>query len=91
MLLVLMIHTYTREAANDEAPASASAPPTPRLSPRELDVLRCLCEGRSYKQVADDLGVSIDTVRTHIRRLYRSLRVHSVSEAVSRALREKLV
>jgi DNA-binding NarL/FixJ family response regulator len=76
-------------------PELSAMPPAndtgPELSRRERDVLVRLCRGRSYKQVADDLGVSIDTVRSHIRRLYRSLKVHSVTEAVSMALREKLV
>ena len=40
---------------------------------------------------ADELGLSIDTVRSHIRALYRKLQVHSVAEAVTRALREGLV
>jgi DNA-binding NarL/FixJ family response regulator len=61
------------------------------LSPRERDVLGRLVEGRSYKQVAADLDVSIDTVRTYIRSLYKKLQVHSVSAAVTRALREGLV
>ena len=41
--------------------------------------------------VGDELGVSLDTVRSHIRSIYRKLQVHSVAEAVSRALRERLV
>lgn len=61
------------------------------LSPRELDVLRELTRGLAYKQVAAELGVSIDTVRTHIRGVYRKLQVHSVAEAVGRAIRERLV
>ena len=60
------------------------------LTDRERDVLRCLVDGLAYKQVAAALGVSIDTVRTHIRGLYKKLQVHSVAEAVSRALREGL-
>ena len=62
-----------------------------QLSAREQEVLGCLVDGMSYKQVAHELDISIDTVRTHIRRLYGKLRVHSVSEAVSRAIREGLV
>ena len=50
-----------------------------------------LVEGRSYKQVAADLEVGIDTVRTYVRSLYRKLQVHSVAEAVSKALRDGLV
>ncbi len=61
------------------------------LSDREQEVLRCLVRGSSYKQVAADLSISLDTVRTHIRKLYKKLQVHSVAEAVSRAIREGLV
>ena len=61
------------------------------LTDREKDVLQGLVKGRSYKQVGAELGVSLDTVRSHIRSIYRKLQVHSVAEAVSRALRERLV
>lgn len=73
--------------------AAPSAPPPSRLdlTDRERDVLRSLASGNGYKRVADDLGVSLDTVRTHVRALYRKLQVHSVAEAVTRALREGLV
>ena len=67
------------------------APARLDLTDRERDVLRALSEGRAYKQVADDLEMSIDTVRTHIRSIYKKLQVHSVTEAVSRAIREGLV
>ena len=61
------------------------------LTPREAEVLRCLVDGMSYKAVAAALDVSLDTVRTHVRAVYGKLQVHSVAEAVSRALREGLV
>lgn len=63
----------------------------PALSEREREVLRGLVDGLAYKQVADRLGISIDTVRTHVRGLYKKLQVHSVAEAVGRALRERLI
>lgn len=65
--------------------------PSPDLSRREREVLTLLVDGCAYKQVADRLGVSLDTVRTYVRTLYRKLQVHSVAEAVSRALREGLI
>ena len=61
------------------------------LSEREQQVLKALVEGLSYKQVAASLGVSIDTVRTHIRGIYKKLQVHSAAEAVSRAIKHRLV
>ena len=56
-----------------------------KLTPREQGVLRSLAAGNSYKMVADDLGISIDTVRTHIKRIYEKLHVHSVAEAIAKA------
>ena len=69
------------------------APPreeTDRLSPRELEVLKLLTDGHSYKTAADTLGLSLDTIRFHIRHIYDKLHVHSKSEAVSKALRSRL-
>ena len=61
------------------------------LTSREQDVLRGLTTGLAYKQIAAELDISLDTVRTHVRRIYGKLQVHSVAEAVTRALREGLV
>ena len=61
------------------------------LTEREQAVLRGLVQGLPYKQVADQLGISLDTVRSHVRHVYGKLQVHSVAQAVSRAIREGLV
>ncbi len=61
------------------------------LTEREQEVLRALVDGKSYRAVAEGLDISVDTVRTYIRRLYKKLQVHSAAEAVSRAIREGLV
>jgi DNA-binding NarL/FixJ family response regulator len=61
------------------------------LSHRERDVLRSFLDGKSYKASADSMNVSVDTLRYHVRRLYRKLGVNSKSEAVLRAHREGLV
>lgn len=61
------------------------------LTDRERDVLRGLVQGRSYKQIADQLGISENTTRTHVKSTYRKLQVQNVAEAVSRAIRERLV
>lgn len=61
------------------------------LTPREQDVLRALVQGLAYKQVASTLDISVDTVRYHIKAIYRKLQVHGVAEAVTRAVRERLV
>jgi DNA-binding NarL/FixJ family response regulator len=61
------------------------------LTPREVDVLRLLADGHSYKTAADTLGVSMDTFRFHVRNTYDKLHVHSKSEAVSKALKAGLI
>ena len=61
------------------------------LTDREREVLACLVQGMSYKAVARSLDISIDTVRSHIRGVYGKLQVHTVAEAVSRALQNGLV
>jgi DNA-binding NarL/FixJ family response regulator len=57
------------------------------LSPREQAVLDCLAKGLTYKQIADQLGISIDTIRTYLRRIYEKLHVQSRTEAVAKYLR----
>lgn len=61
------------------------------LTPRETMILRSLSQGNSYKMIAAEFAISIDTVRTHIKRIYEKLHVSSQIEAVSKALNEKLV
>ena len=61
------------------------------LSGRELDILKCLVNGDSYKMIADNCDISIGTVRSHISAIYRKLHINSKSEAVAKAIKEKLV
>jgi len=56
-----------------------------KLTARELEVLISLSKGNSQKLVAVDLGISFDTVRTHIKRIYEKLHVHSLAGAISKA------
>ena len=62
-----------------------STAPHPHLTPRQVEVLRLLEQGRSTKQIAAELHLSTETVRNHIRRLFRVLGVHSRLEAVAAA------
>ncbi|MBK8280019.1 MAG: response regulator transcription factor [Saprospiraceae bacterium] len=55
-----------------------------KLSVRELEVIKTLARGFSYKMVAAELKISMDTVRTHVKRIYTKLRVHSVVEAITK-------
>ena len=60
------------------------------LTPRQTEVLRLLEQGRSTQQIANELHLSIDTVRNHIRHLLQALDVHSRIEAVAVARRDHL-
>jgi DNA-binding NarL/FixJ family response regulator len=66
--------------------APAGSPQTV-LSPRELQVIQLLAEGHSYKGCAEQLSISLDTVRFHVRQIYDHLHVHSKSEAVRKAMK----
>lgn len=71
--------------------AVAAAPESNGLSEKETAILQLLVNGYSYKMMAAELGVTIDTVRFHIKRVYDKLHVHSAAGAVSKAIRDKLV
>ncbi len=61
------------------------------LTNREKEILGLLVEGKSYKMIASETNTSYHTVNAHIRKIYDKLHVHSVSEAVSKALKERLI
>ena len=61
------------------------------LTPHELRLLKLLVEGHSYKSAAQRLGVSVKTISFHLQKIYDKLQVHSKSEAVAKALRNRLV
>lgn len=61
------------------------------LTPKEREVLKNLTEGLSYKMVADRMGISYFTVNSHIKKIYEKLHVHSVGEAISYAMKNKIV
>lgn len=65
---------------------AAAADGVEKLSARENEILRCLAEGRHYKEIAAQLDLSMDTVRTYVRRIYGKLHVHSRTDAVVRFL-----
>lgn len=97
---------YIAEAASGGAPMTASiasqvlkmfseipvaAVPDYNLSDREKQVLQFLVNGYSYKMVAAEMNISIDTVRSHIKKIYEKLHVNSKSEAVAKAFKDKLI
>src|SRR5580765_7163132 len=65
----------------------ASTQPTENLSPREQEVLDCLAQGFLYKEIAEKLSISYETVHTYIRRIYEKLQVRTRHEAVAKFLK----
>ena len=61
------------------------------LTPHERRLLKLLVEGHNYQSAAGELGVSFSTINFHMQNIYGKLQVHSKAEAVSKALRQKLV
>lgn len=65
--------------------------PNSPLSPRETQVLELLAKGKSYSLIADDLFVTKETAKSHIKNIYAKLQVNSKSEAIAKATQEKLI
>ncbi|MGK2929249.1 MAG: response regulator [Acidimicrobiales bacterium] len=65
--------------------------PTPRLTDRELEVLRLVAKGKSNREIAGDLFISENTVKNHVRNILEKLHLHTRMEAVMYAVREKLL
>ncbi len=70
--------------------AQKPLPKASELSPREQEVVTWLVDGLSYKMVADKMAVSVETVRTHIKNIYKKLHVQSKGELISKSLRGEL-
>jgi len=67
------------------------AAPDYQLTNREKEVLSCIVEGLAYKMIADRLTISYETVRSHVKKIYEKLHVASLTEAVSKAMKERIV
>src|SRR5213594_345491 len=78
-------------AAMSKATGDRSQIPAPRLTDREMEVLRLLAKGMNNRDIAKDLYISENTVKNHIRNILEKLHLHSRMEAVVYAVREKLL
>jgi len=72
-----VVESFQRPAVSD---------PLKKLSDRENEVLQQLSQGRLYKEIADNLGITVNTVRTHIRSIYEKLQARNRSEAVAKSM-----
>ena len=75
----MVVQSFQKPVATPEATAD--------LSPREQEVLDCLAQGFLYKEIADKLNISYETVHTYIRRIYEKLQVRTRTEAVAKFLK----
>ena len=71
--------------------ANTTNPEHSGLSARETEILQLLVSGCSYKMISSALSMTIDGVRFHIKKIYDKLHVHSATEAVAKAIRDRLV
>ncbi len=82
-----MSHSIARKVVASFQTADQTGAKNPALlSPREQMVLNCQAKGLAYKQIADQLGISVTAIRSYLRRIYEKLHVRSRSEAVARYL-----
>lgn len=80
----VMVEGYVREATADELPMFSA------LTPREREVLQLIAEGKTTKEIASVLTVSVKTVETHRQQIMNKLDIHSVAELTKYAIREGL-
>jgi len=80
-----MSPSIARKIANHFAPA----PEEKALSPRQQQIVQAIVDGKSYKVIANELFISIDTVRSHIKKIYRTLEVNSKAELIKKTTRRK--
>jgi DNA-binding NarL/FixJ family response regulator len=73
------------------APVQPAAPTRNRLTPREREIVQLLAEGKSSKEVAVVLGISVKTAETHRANIMRKLQLHSVSELVRYAIKNQII
>jgi len=85
-----LLKRFQRAPAADAA-APAPATDAPRLTEREVEVLKLIAKAFSYAEIAELMGISAHTVTTHIKNLYRKLAVHSRSEAVFEAVQMGII
>lgn len=88
---VMAQHVAQRTSTTFEGVRFGASADTPRLTERELGVVKALAQGKSNKEIAQDMGISERTVRNHASKIYKKLRIFDRTQALIYALREGLV
>jgi DNA-binding NarL/FixJ family response regulator len=83
----MLLSSFQKDAAGSAVPAPIGR----RLTPREREIVQLLAEGKSSKEVATTLTISVRTAETHRANIMRKLDVHSVSELVRYAMRNRII
>lgn len=86
-----VLKQFASSHSTAQSDPSIDATDVPQLTPREDEVLQCIARGFKYNEVADMLDMSVHTVRSHIKHIYRKLEVGSRSEAVYEAVKLGIV
>lgn len=96
--LVLQGHSYIDPCVTGKvfrqlkgANRSKQAPSRTTLSQRELQILECVVDGKSNQQIAESVYISLDTVKSHLKKIYQKLGVSKRSQAIKTALNERLI
>ncbi len=80
-----------KKLANENSKDNSLQDPEFKLTPRELETLRCLSQGLTYEGVATKMGVALSTIQFNVRNLYRKLNVRSQVQAISKARNHDLI
>lgn len=91
MMASKLLSEFAQISARAEAPARGSGIEVPRLTDRELEILKLVARGRANREIAADLFISENTVRNHMRNILDKLQMHSRMEAAMFAVRERLI
>ena len=84
-----MTSSVARQVVQFFAKTPASQQETEGLSTREQEILNLLVKGHAYKSIADQLSISVNTVRMFIRRIYKKMHVHSRTEAAAQMQKQQ--
>jgi len=86
-----LLGEFSRMSERSSGPDAALGVELPRLTEREVEILDLVARGRPNREIADDLGISVNTVRNHIRNILDKLHMHSRLEAAMYAVRQGLI
>jgi two-component system NarL family response regulator len=86
-----LLTEFATLARRDSEEEPAKHAPAPKLTEREMEVLRLVARGLNNRDIAKELFISENTVKNHVRNILEKLQIHSRMEAVMIAVREKLI